>query len=331
MQKPSRNDPCSCGSGKKYKRCCLTIHTSIVSDESINTELNRVHQDLILHVESNHQVLLAEQFKVHESPLIKDEETKEIYHTGLTPWMISFVASAEKGETVFEAYVRTHESKWHPTIRRKIHKWARQTPSIYEVISVNTPKKGFLLIEDLQSKEQFDIPFLDQNDFIEGSLLLGMVIPFTTYDNFLFTVVTLYQRDRQYYIDLLIRHAKKDGGLSRRYPQLLAEALSHVSTVHQWEDQRHEVVADLFITHMKQKNVDEQIMMDSIVQWHTYCARRSPIIQKEIVYVAALDYYMQHILLSKEDVKQVEVAKDYGISPSTLSRIYRQMVDELTE
>jgi len=23
MTKPGRNDPCSCGSGKKYKRCCL--------------------------------------------------------------------------------------------------------------------------------------------------------------------------------------------------------------------------------------------------------------------------------------------------------------------
>jgi hypothetical protein len=23
MAKPGRNDPCPCGSGKKYKRCCL--------------------------------------------------------------------------------------------------------------------------------------------------------------------------------------------------------------------------------------------------------------------------------------------------------------------
>ncbi|MDI9778475.1 SEC-C metal-binding domain-containing protein [Pseudomonas putida] len=23
VEKPGRNDPCLCGSGKKYKRCCL--------------------------------------------------------------------------------------------------------------------------------------------------------------------------------------------------------------------------------------------------------------------------------------------------------------------
>ena len=26
MAKVARNDPCPCGSGKKYKRCCLTLH-----------------------------------------------------------------------------------------------------------------------------------------------------------------------------------------------------------------------------------------------------------------------------------------------------------------
>jgi hypothetical protein len=25
MQKPGRNDPCSCGSGKKFKKCCESI------------------------------------------------------------------------------------------------------------------------------------------------------------------------------------------------------------------------------------------------------------------------------------------------------------------
>jgi tetratricopeptide (TPR) repeat protein len=25
MRKPGRNDPCRCGSGKKYKRCCLSL------------------------------------------------------------------------------------------------------------------------------------------------------------------------------------------------------------------------------------------------------------------------------------------------------------------
>ena len=35
MQKLGRNDPCPCGSGQKYKRCCLT------SDAEVNAEMRR--------------------------------------------------------------------------------------------------------------------------------------------------------------------------------------------------------------------------------------------------------------------------------------------------
>jgi hypothetical protein len=35
MTKPGRNDPCPCGSGKKYKQCCLKAEqTEAVSDRS---------------------------------------------------------------------------------------------------------------------------------------------------------------------------------------------------------------------------------------------------------------------------------------------------------
>jgi hypothetical protein len=35
MKKPGRNDPCPCGSGKKYKQCCLkTKQTQAASDRS---------------------------------------------------------------------------------------------------------------------------------------------------------------------------------------------------------------------------------------------------------------------------------------------------------
>jgi len=29
--KPGRNDPCPCGSGKKYKNCCMNLNDSIIN------------------------------------------------------------------------------------------------------------------------------------------------------------------------------------------------------------------------------------------------------------------------------------------------------------
>src|SRR5215510_13414185 len=41
MEKLSRNDPCPCGSGKKYKRCCLN------KDSSDMTQLASTSPDLL--------------------------------------------------------------------------------------------------------------------------------------------------------------------------------------------------------------------------------------------------------------------------------------------
>jgi len=34
MSKPGRNDPCPCGSGKKYKRCCLHQHEAAAAERA---------------------------------------------------------------------------------------------------------------------------------------------------------------------------------------------------------------------------------------------------------------------------------------------------------
>lgn len=31
VETPNRNDPCPCGSGKKYKKCCIDIDQSIIN------------------------------------------------------------------------------------------------------------------------------------------------------------------------------------------------------------------------------------------------------------------------------------------------------------
>ncbi len=39
MQKPERNDPCSCGSGKKFKKCCqMKMHRGRFKAEAISAD-----------------------------------------------------------------------------------------------------------------------------------------------------------------------------------------------------------------------------------------------------------------------------------------------------
>ena len=50
MAKIGRNDPCYCGSGKKYKKCCMGIYrgsTSTLSDSDIRIIANNIQQKCI--------------------------------------------------------------------------------------------------------------------------------------------------------------------------------------------------------------------------------------------------------------------------------------------
>jgi hypothetical protein len=49
MAKIGRNDPCLCGSGKKYKRCCLTAPTS-------NPNPDRTTANIVAHVEAGDDI-----------------------------------------------------------------------------------------------------------------------------------------------------------------------------------------------------------------------------------------------------------------------------------
>ena len=42
--KINRNDPCPCGSGKKYKKCCLEKHLSSVQPDGVVENFTEVRQ-----------------------------------------------------------------------------------------------------------------------------------------------------------------------------------------------------------------------------------------------------------------------------------------------
>ena len=44
MAKPGRNDPCPCGSGNKYKKCCLAKEEAVAREQLAKTEARRAER-----------------------------------------------------------------------------------------------------------------------------------------------------------------------------------------------------------------------------------------------------------------------------------------------
>lgn len=95
---------------------------------------------------------------------------------------------------------------------------------------------------------------------------------------------------------------------------------------HDWYIDKYETVATIFYTENKEIYPLEFIEL-GIYLWMAYCDRGVPLVRKEAVSVAALEYLLAEIL--GLDVTQAALAKKYGVSVGSISSRYRDMEDEL--
>lgn len=329
MRKIRRNDSCPCGSGKKYKRCCgqnIAKHESV---DQINNELYRVYQELIS-TTTKYDNKINELHEKYDYPSFGDEETGEIYHTGLTPWFMSSVPSFKNNDTILKRLYRTNQKKLSLRAKNLLVKWLHATPSVYEVVAVQSPNKQFMTVKEIQTEESFYIPIQNADDFITGSLLVGIVIPFAQHYNFLLTMVKLYDRDKQFFLKLLNQFGEKEGGISEHFPEFLVDSLSSDSLETAWDDPAYQAVATLLTEHLSKKGVNDRVITESINHWNSFCQKENPTIKRVEPYAAALDYYIQKTMVNNNDITQADIAKEYSTSSSTLSNIYRRLIEALT-
>ncbi|WP_407058215.1 hypothetical protein [Tigheibacillus jepli] len=299
--------------------------------DALNAELYRLHQGLISFATNKYANTINQQIKLLEKPFLKDEETKDIFQTGLTPWIVAHVPCLENHQTIFQSYYRKNKSKMSPSARNMLAKWSNISPSVYEVVSIDRPMKHFVLIKDVMTENAFYIPFQNANEFMEGSLLIGVVIPFANHHNFFFTMIKLFHRDTAAYRDLLQEYTKRGYGLTKQFPEFLARALTNMLDEVHWKKPEHEEVARLFVEHMVNRNMDDKLIVDGISLWQTYCRTKNPPLKKIAPYAAALDYYVQKNVAEKISLNQVQLAKEYGTSPAMISTIFRRLSGELAD
>ena len=78
MSKVGRNDPCPCGSGKKYKKCCLSkTYTEVGKEDSIRA---RLVEDLLVFFNNNYKDRLED-----AEFLFWDEFVPEEHLEGICP------------------------------------------------------------------------------------------------------------------------------------------------------------------------------------------------------------------------------------------------------
>ena len=132
----ARNAVCPCGSGKKYKRCCLMLSTAIKSQEFLNSGETALKLALL-------DLTVRTLEEMEKNPLNKGkkyglEDFKILLELSICLWNISFLASSRVKEVL--DYVDNEYSRGR---LQKITQWARSLNQVTKLMVLESkPSKG---------------------------------------------------------------------------------------------------------------------------------------------------------------------------------------------
>jgi hypothetical protein len=155
--KTGRNDPCPCGSGKKYKKCCLVIdNVDTGREESIRA---RLVQELLRYFKTNYADKLEEAlfffWDDFDPAEHLDQATINLTDINFREWIVyDFIIDEENDKTLIDLYIENN-SRLSSDEHRMLKKMRNSVISLYEVQEVFT-EKG-LLLKDLMLDGEYDV------------------------------------------------------------------------------------------------------------------------------------------------------------------------------
>lgn len=326
MNKIGRNDPCPCGSGKKYKKCCGATNVVELSPDRYNAELNRLYEDLLAFAFEEYQFQLQNIIQQYPKPELMEDQL-EIYMAGLSTWIIMYVPINDDKRTIFDIFYEKQEKKIkYGRVKNVFASWKNRAPAVYEVLSIENNQAALV---ELQTQETFST-LIDEDDpiYVEGDIVIGILLPFIDYNDFLLTCISTHDVNEEVY-HLAVDY-EEEGVFIEKFPDFLADMLSIQSEEFEepvWDQVMHENVANVFKEHMKNKQMDKETILTGLMVWSAYCQEEDPDIRKPGPSAAALEYIIHRTLFPDKPISQKQLAKEYNTSAGTISKIFRELED----
>ena len=340
MSKINRNDPCPCGSGKKYKKCC-GAKTEVPIQVNYE-EARQFQNDLLDYTAQKYdREILAIAQKQEIYPAL-DEEAKDLYAFNLRLWSMLSQPMAD-GKTILEEYLEDQEEVLVRTKTREIVlSWKNTAPA---VLFVKEETDAFLKLEDIVTKKEHRLPlegYRDQ-DMDPGSLVLGYPVDLGDTVSFFapFVSIELKHTDRilKDMEKLTAAYAKAGNDLSRlmaeQFPQVLnilfeavyqyEEADTDAASEYVWANSKEEETAQLLRDGLSAESYPEQLAEEAVKLWHSFCTKDKPSIRKPEAFAAAVEYAVKELSSGEYGLSQGRLAEKYGVGASTISKRFKEI------
>lgn len=184
--KTGRNDPCPCGSGKKYKQCCLQAQETQQTEDFLWHQIRRAINGLpekLLKFSQNHwgQHALLEAWG--DFTLWSEEEfSPDTPHLQLfMPWFFfnwhpdDSIPDTPRKKTTGEAFLGKHGRQLDPLLKRYIEQCCMTPFSFFDIVSVR-PGDGFLLRDILTGEECYATEHSASVHAEAGQIVFGKLV-----------------------------------------------------------------------------------------------------------------------------------------------------------
>ncbi|TDL78979.1 SEC-C metal-binding domain-containing protein [Peribacillus frigoritolerans] len=334
-----RNDPCHCGSGKKYKKCCMKKETSI---EAIrHEELDKIQGELMefasVHFGRQIDVVIKEKMGN-----LDREEFKNVYGA-LLIWAVFSVTFANG--KIIDAFVEKKRSETiRPSTISQLEKWKETVPTFSIIESVINDE--WINVKDIFSEDIKKVK-VEALSFEEGGMLLGYLLPYGDYYMYYLMGLGFEKQEtaqnsgltKQLFEESKFNHPEQF--MIDHFPEMILQLLGEseeeapkeeskeeTSEELEWEDLNYHNTALKLEINLVKAELEEQTREQSILVLHKYLHRVKPVVKKQEIFAAAMHYFIEKHM-HKQGLTQKKLAEMYEVSVSSLSKAYREMKDGL--
>lgn len=331
MSKVGRNEPCPCGSGKKYKRCCGKSNVIQFQAPHLDNELEKIHEELIDFAVTHYEREIDEVIHdlIEENIMNEEESDIETYANLLIAWIILFEPIIGN-KTVLEIFSEQTINKVKQVrVQRAFAKWEHAISAVFEIKSLNQKDSDMIIAENIFTGKTHHIKHETPQTLHVGDYMIGTLAPFIHNEQFIF-VVSLIRADLKPALDNLLEiYDPKMERMTELFPDWLGELIDPDEDEGEltWLEFEHKRVAEIYEENMLQDNVDPRVIEAGLYFWNIYCIRNNPYVPKATTYAAGLHYLIINVLTDNR-VTQAKIAKRYKVSPATVSTRYQSFIKE---
>ncbi len=315
-----RNDPCPCGSGKKYKKCCMNKEVLSV-DELVADELDRTIERFFGNYPPRNEMhLLQARF------LDWKEAVGEHYADQMIMALIFEEYALQHRETVWKQYIEKQiEEHMRPKTKEALRTWFQPKATIATTESVD----GYELVatDDLTG-ETFTLLRPSDRPIAENMRFFTVLLPSGTNEGAMISLSTLLFIPVAFNetLDEFVANVKKEGNVQQAFAnqfidlwKMLGEAGFYGG---EWSEFEKSILEEVTVFLHERGRFNEELMrvLEDYLVAYQPSARKSATIAAGAIRFGQEQGYFEPI-----DMTWKELGEHFDVSPSTLHRYAKEM------